>query len=173
MTVEFKKATYEGGRLCLYGVEPITARHTADKYQDGKYVAEIKKYRKKRSLTANAYLWVLCDKISQVVKTVDKVDVYKDAIEHLGVCDIINIRQDALQEFVRHWSAHGIGWFSKKIDEDGDYITLAVYSGSSTYDSAQMANLIDWIVQLAKDLDIETLPPDEILLMKERWKDER
>jgi hypothetical protein len=44
-----------------------------------------------------------------------------------------------------------------------------IYRGSHTYDTKEMALLIDGTIADAKDLDIETLPPDEIRQMKERW----
>ena len=41
--------------------------------------------------------------------------------------------------------------------------------GSSEYDTREMAHLIDGTVEDAKELDIETLPPDEIEKMKAAW----
>ena len=159
-----------GAWLCLRVETPRIAREFIGGMKDAVYTVTPKQWRAKRSLDANAYLWVLCDKISKVLG-IDKADVYKDAIVHQGVCDIIDIRRDALPEFVRHWVGHGIGWFAQKIDESDDRVTLAVYSGSSVYDSKQMSLIIDWIVQLAKDMDIETATPEEITLMKARWED--
>ena len=48
-------------------------------------------------------------------------------------------------------------------------IQLQCYFGSSTYDSKEMATLIDGVVREAKELGIETLPPDELLRMKQEW----
>lgn len=38
-------------------------------------------------------------------------------------------------------------------------------------DTKQMSILIDGIVQEAKQLDIETLPPAELTRLKEGWKE--
>ena len=43
------------------------------------------------------------------------------------------------------------------------------YHGSSTYDTQQMSRLIDNLVQDCKALDIETLTPDKLALLKEAW----
>ena len=41
--------------------------------------------------------------------------------------------------------------------------------GSHTYNTDEMSKLIDGAVSEAKDLDIETLTPNQIREMKERW----
>ena len=47
---------------------------------------------------------------------------------------------------------------------------LMAYHGSSTYDTAQMSRLIDSLVQDCRQLDIETLPPEKLALLKEAWR---
>jgi hypothetical protein len=46
---------------------------------------------------------------------------------------------------------------------------LAILIGSSQYDSKQMATLIDGIVSECKELDIETLTPQELAALKMDW----
>ena len=48
-------------------------------------------------------------------------------------------------------------------------IQLQCYFGSSTYNTKEMSVLIDGIVYEAKELGIETLPPDELERMKVEW----
>ena len=50
------------------------------------------------------------------------------------------------------------------------YVNVMTYYGSSVYDSAQMARLIDHIIQDCKAMGIETLPPDELVRLKEDWR---
>lgn len=40
---------------------------------------EIRRKRKKRSLSANAYCWVLCQKIAERIRFLTKEDVYRHA----------------------------------------------------------------------------------------------
>ena len=47
--------------------------------------------------------------------------------------------------------------------------TVRLYYGSSTYDSKQMARLIDEVIVYCKDFDIEYLPPDELERMMQQW----
>ena len=52
---------------------------------ENKLNIEMKKYRQKRSLDANSYCWVLCDKIAKSMQGgISKEDVYKDAISYVG-----------------------------------------------------------------------------------------
>ena len=44
-----------------------------------------------------------------------------------------------------------------------------LYSGSSEFDTAQMSRLIDNIVQDAKALGIETMPPKDLDALLEHW----
>src|SRR5690554_6565239 len=123
---------------------------------------EIKKWRKKRSLDANAYAWVLIDKIAQATR-VPKTEVYRQAIREIGgVSDIVAVPDNAVDKFREGWSKQGIGWQTETLDSKPGYKRIVVYYGSSTYDTKQMSALIDSLVQEAQALGIETLPPHEI-----------
>lgn len=56
-----------------------------------------------------------------------------------------------------------------KVGEDGAY-WYKVYRGSHTYDSKEMAQLLDGTIQEAKEQGIETKTPDEILRMEQAWR---
>jgi hypothetical protein len=130
---------------------------------------EIKKWRKKRSLDANAYAWVLIDKIAQATG-VPKTEVYRQAIREIGgVSDIVAVPDNAVDKFREGWSKQGIGWQTEILDSKPGYKRIVVYYGSSTYDTQQMAALIDSLVQEAQALGIETLPPHEIARLNSLW----
>jgi hypothetical protein len=76
-----------------------------------------------------------------------------------------------VEDFQRLWSSHGIGWFCDVIDNSKipGYKLIFAYHGSSGYNTAQMAALIDRIIQDAKAIGIETLPADEIARLKGLW----
>jgi hypothetical protein len=131
---------------------------------------EVKRYRKRRSLNANAYCWVLADKIAQATG-VDKSAIYREAIKEIGgVSDIIAVTDDAVDKFRDGWSKQGVGWQTEVLDSKDGYKRVIVYYGSSTYDSKQMAALIDNLVQDAQALGIETLPPAEIARLNSQWE---
>lgn len=126
--------------------------------------------RRKKSLTANAYMWQLCDKIAKKIKAT-KEDVYRKAIREVGAfTDGIFSRAD-VESIQANWSNNGIGWFAESHGTFGDMVTVRLYQGSHIYDGDQMRRLIDYIVDEAKDLGIETMTPDEIERLKQLWGD--
>lgn len=126
---------------------------------------EIKRVKQKRSLSANGYAWLLMDKIAAALK-ITKEEVYRKAINDVGVFTEIKVTDaDAARRFKQIWQANGLGWLTKTVNDT----TVYAYYGSSTYDTAEMARLIDYIVDEAKRLHIETLPPERLEIMKTEW----
>lgn len=134
---------------------------------------KIKPYRKNRSIDANSYCWVLCKKIADVIKTT-KEDVYKMAIKDVGVFECIAIRKEATDRFIENWGSKGIGWFCEKSGLTiNNQDKLFAYYGSSVYNTKEMSILIDYLIDEAKQLDIETMSPNELKSLKESWKNEK
>ena len=134
---------------------------------DGKerLIIDIKQFRPKRSLSANAYAWVLIHKLAEKLK-LDSVEVYKLFIKELGIYKPIEIRNDAVNTFIKAWSMHGLGWIAEEVDSGQDGFTIVnAYYGSSTYNTKQMTRLIENIVNECKLEGIETKTPDEIAKM--------
>ena len=69
------------------------------------------------------------------------------------------------------WGRQGIGWLSEQVDyePDGEHIVIRCYYGSSVYNSRQMARLIDWLVDEAKGLGLETKPQEYVNSLLEEW----
>lgn len=135
-----------------------------------KYALEIKEYRERRSLDANAYCWVLIDKISAKMG-IDKVEVYRKAIEDIGGnSDIVCAKTEAVESLRKAWERNGIGWLTETMPSRIEGCTnVILYYGSSSYDTAQMSRLIDHVAQDAKALDIETLSPQELAVLEGKW----
>lgn len=124
----------------------------------------IEKHREKRTKNANSYMWVLCDRIAKKINST-KVDVYKQAIREVGVFQDIVISEKAKNAFKIVWEAYGTGYF---VEDFGTYITA--YYGSHSYNTVQMARVIDYIVQEARALNIETLTPNELKNLVNLWE---
>lgn len=138
--------------------------------QDREKKFEIKEHKKKRSLDANAYCWVLLQKIADKLNS-SKEEIYKRIIKEKGTFEIIPIKNEAVDTFINAWQEHGIGWICEttKSKLDG-YTNVIAYYGSSTYDTKQMAYFIDYIVEEAKELEIETMTPNELESLKNSWR---
>ncbi len=139
-----------------------------DRLKDCDLEISIKKYRKKRSLDANAYAWALIAKIAQRLQ-VEKEFVYRETIRNIGgVSDTVCVQDAAVKALTDAWTNKGLGW---QVDNLGaskipGCTNLVLYYGSSTYDTEQMSRLIDLLVQDAKELGIETLSERELSLLK-------
>lgn len=158
----------EGRELILTLPAPSAeARRLVYKFKPGNW--EIARKAKKRSLDANAYCWVLCDKIACAAGTT-KEEVYRDAILHRGAFFDCHFDHAQFKQFAKTWEAQGIGNQVQIVDNNPAYLEVHAYFGSSMYDSAQMAKLIDFLVQTAKDMDIETMPEEELKSLLESWR---
>lgn len=136
------------------------------------YDLEVKEHRNKRSLDSNAYAWVLIGKLADSMR-ITPLEVYQQSIQNIGGnYEIIPIREEAADHFKRVWEAKGMGWPCVDMGRSKipGYKNLRAYYGSSTYDTGQMSQLIDNLVQDCKALDIETLSPEKLAVLKEEWR---
>lgn len=130
----------------------------------------IKPYKPKRSLSANAYMWVLVGKLADATG-ISSTEIYRNTVKQLGISQLIVINTAAAPAFKRVWEQYGLGWFVDEVDEDTDgSVILRAYYGSSTYNRKQMAALIDLVVQDCKAVGIETLTPAELAGLVDRWE---
>ena len=134
----------------------------------------IGKYRKKRSLDANAYCWTLMDKLAEKLNTT-KEEIYRNAIREIGgVSETVCVKDEAVECLCDKWSQNGLGWqtdtFQSKIEGCTNVI---LYYGSSTYDTAQMSRLIENIIQDCEAVGIETKTDEEIANMLSLWESAR
>lgn len=139
-----------------------------------KLTLKVSKFRKNRSLDANAYMWILCDKLAEKIG-ITKDEVYRRHIKDIGVFRTVEIDEKAADTLIHSWGLHGTGWIAERLDysqHDG-FTIIALYYGSSTYNTKQMSRLINGIVEDCKDQGIETLTPEELQQLKEAWSVER
>ena len=85
-----------------------------EEIKEDKLSIEIKMYRKKRSLDSNAYMWTIAEKIAQKLG-ITKIEVYRDAIKEVGQCEVLPIKNDAVETFINAWKHNGQGWLCEII----------------------------------------------------------
>ena len=140
---------------------------------ENKLNIELKKWYKKRSLDANSYCWVLCDKIAKELskdgQVVTKENVYKDAILQIGSFEPFIAQEKTFDNFKRVWEKQGLGFLVQEVSRKDKCVKVHCYYGSSTYDSKEMSLLIQILVDLAKSLNIETKTQEEINSLLEQW----
>jgi len=136
------------------------------------YVAAFKVYREKRSLEANNYAWCLIGKLAEVLM-MNPEDIYRRHVREVGKFQQYLMRNDAYTEFSEGWEEGHIGRFAKVIGESREkegFVWVAVYFGSSDFDTREMSVFIDNLIQECKQQDIEYLPPNEIERMLTAWE---
>jgi hypothetical protein len=159
----------EGFWLALRTKDRATAAQVASQVEEG-WEATVGKKRKRRSLDANAYAWVLLDKLSAAMSK-SKVDLYRGYIRDVGgVSETVCVVNAAVDKLRAGWEHNGLGWQTETLPSKIEECTnVILYYGSSVYDTGQMARLIDLIVQDCKAVGIETGDPAEIQSLLESW----
>ena len=130
--------------------------------QDRDKLFEVRDYAKKRSLTANAYFWVLVNEIANVTKQ-SKDEIHLQMLKEYGQNEVFSIRSDIdVSRYLKYYEEIGRGKANGK-----EFTHYRVFKGSSEMDSREMAILIDGVVQEAEQLGIPTLTPNEIARLKQ------
>jgi len=144
-------------------------RHELESLEQGKdYRIKLTKWTEKRSLSANAYAFVLCTKLAQAIGS-SKDEVYEQMLQAYGTVDedfppITVIAGADMTITKEHW----LRIDTRKVGGK-DFDCYLRIKGSSEMDKKEMAHFIDGIVFECKQLGIETLPPDELERLKEQW----
>ena len=71
------------------------------------------------------------------------------------------------------WEKMGLGWMAFDMGTTKGFTTIHAYKGSSAYDTKEMSRLLDWLVEEAEGLGLETRTPDEIERMKSLWNEKQ
>ena len=174
-TVQAERIVLEGGKLIIIpqNGEIGAARDIARKYAGKPVTIEVKQEKNRRSLSANAYAWVLLNKIATAV-SLPVVEVYRDVIRSVpDVSDILRMRSDTVSAFRRLWESRGLGWQAQTIGEEaGGWVSVIYWYGSSSYDVRQMSVFIEAIKQECRQLGIETWSDDKLALLMQEWGEE-
>jgi len=132
--------------------------------QEPKKQFEIKEWKKRRSLNANAYAWVLISKIADSLR-LSKEEVYLSMLKHYGQSEIVSVLSDIdVSSYFKYYEEIGRANLQGK-----EFIHYRIYKGSSEFDTREMAILIDGIIQEAENLGIDTLSENEINRLKSLW----
>lgn len=145
---------------------------------DTEYTVSITKKNKRRSLNANAYAWVLCEKIAHEFSKnayISKNDVYKRVIQEAGTFTYLPIKNDAIDRFIEIWQGHGLGWHAEDAGpaKTEGYTIVRAYHGSSVYTVDEMRRLIDALIDECNQLNIPIENNDYINSLIQEWGNEQ
>ena len=147
----------------------------------GKLSLEIKKYRRKRSLDANAYYWVLIGKLAKILQ-LSNPELHNMMLCRYGQPEVFEGKPvymtipdtEAAEKKVANATDYHLQPTSQ-VREGNDgimYRTYKLLRGSHTFNTEEMARLIDGLIEGCKDAgipDAEIATPDEKRLLKERY----
>lgn len=132
---------------------------------------------KKRSLDSNAYFHVLCDKLRQKLG-ISLARCKNHLIADYGQIEYIDeectepmiYKTNAPEDYMMELETLHTKCV-KVTEENGKTVYFyRVYRGSHTYNTTEMAHLIDGTVAECKEQGIETATPDEIARMQALWE---
>lgn len=128
--------------------------------QDREKEFEIKEKKIKRSKSQNAYAWELIGKIADSLRK-SKEDIYLQMLKDYGQSEIVSMISSINPKgYFKYYEPIGTGIVNNK-----EFIHYKIFKGSSEFDTKEMTIFIDGIIQECKQLDIETLTPEQIASM--------
>ncbi len=149
------------------------AKSWADKLKEKFISLEIKAWYESRSLDANSYFHVLCNKLAHKMQT--SLDEVKD--EMVVKYGTIARSSDGMyagaklpvavdvKQFYRY-----ARWIGESEDEGVRYNHYLLMKQTHTLDSAEFSKLLDGLISECKALGVETIPPRELERMIGRWQ---
>lgn len=142
---------------------------------------EIKRYRRKRSLDANAYYWVLVTKLANALGETNQ-EMHNKALRQYGQPEIVDGREvlvylpdtDEARYRADNASEYHLDPTSElSVEPDGSIFRIyRLLRGSRTYNTAEMTRLINGMITMCREAmipDAEIATPDEKRLLKEMY----
>lgn len=126
-----------------------------------------KKFRKKRSLDANALLWLCLGQIASEINS-DKWSVYLQMLKRYGKYTYICVKPSVVEAVKSQWrESEEIG----EVDINGQKaIQMLCYFGSSTYNTKEFSVLLDGVISEMKEMGLQTPTSAEMERALEQWE---
>lgn len=125
--------------------------------QDRDKLFEVKERKRKRSLTQNAYYWVLLNQLARALDYPDS-EVHGYMLREYGVCQVFSVREDVpIEGYFRYYDVIGRGmangqWFKH----------IKAYKGSSEMNSTEFTHLLNGLREECVAQGIQVMTPAEI-----------
>lgn len=128
--------------------------------QDRGKTFSVKEVRKRRSLTQNAYYWVLNEKLSKALR-MSRDETHFHLLRSYAPCEVMTVLERVpLDDYFKYCEVFAHGTMNGK-----EYKHVRIYKGSSKMDSAEFARLLDGTIQECQQQGIQTMTPREIAML--------
>jgi len=125
------------------------------------------KYRQKRSLDANALLWVMLQSIATTLRA-DKWQIYLQMLKRYGKYTYICVKPSVVEAVKQQW---------RECEELGEVsingqpaIQMLCYFGSSTYNTKEFSVLLDGVISEMKEMGLDTPTSEDMKRSLEQWE---
>lgn len=125
--------------------------------QDMDKTFTVKERKRKRSLTQNAYYWVLNDKLASKLR-MGRDELHFLMLKRYAPCEVLTVlKKVPLAEYFKYAEVFADGVLNGK-----EYNHVRIYKPSSSMDSAEFARLLDGTIQECEQQGIQTMTPAEL-----------
>jgi len=129
--------------------------------QDKDKIYEIKEYREKRTLTQNAYYWVLVNELANCLG-LSKEETHFKLLKDYSQVALITIKSNVdIKGYIKYYE------FQREADINGIKFNIyKLYKGSSEMNKKEFTILLNGLIQEAEQQGIVTLTLDEIAKLR-------
>ena len=128
---------------------------------DNEKIYEIKEKKQRRSLTQNAYYWVLLHQLASVMR-LDNDSCHFLMLQRYGVYEVVSIQSGInLRGFFKYYEPIGKGTVNGK-----EFTHYKIYKRSSQMDSKEFSELLNGLVDECEEQGIVTFTSNEIANLK-------
>jgi len=125
------------------------------------------KHREKRSLDANALLWLCLGRIAEALRA-DKWDIYLQMLKRYGQYTYICVKPRMVDAVKAQWrECEVVG----NVNINGqEAVQMLCYFGSSTYNTKEFSVLLDGVISEMKEMGVETPTSEDMRRALEQWE---
>lgn len=125
------------------------------------------KHRQKRSLDANATLWLCLGRIANALRA-DKWDIYLQMLKRYGKYTYICVKPNVVEAVQKQWrECEVIG----EIEIGGQKaVQMLCYFGSSVMNTQEFSILLDGVISEMKEMGLETPTSQEMREVMKQWE---
>lgn len=167
---DFKTRKYEIAFEINEDVEHIEG---LENLRDGELTIKVARKKETRSLDSNSYFHVLARKLSQVLG-ISETACKNHLISSYGQVELLDdeaviYKTNAPEDYMIEREEVHTKLVQVKEEKGRLIYFYRIYRGSHTYNTEEMAKLINGTVEECKAQGIETATPDELMHMAQLW----
>lgn len=150
-----------------FTIDEQLTQESIDSISDCKLNIKAVKHRQKRSLDANATLWLCLGRIANALRA-DKWDIYLQMLKRYGKYTYICVKPNVVEAVQKQWrECEVIG----EVEIGGKKaVQMLCYFGSSTLNTQEFSILLDGVISEMKEMGLETPTTEDMRRSLEQWE---